>query len=127
MFNPGVPAAFKEIDETDQIGVDVGVRINEGITHTSLGGEIDHGIETVLLEQPLNGWPVCEFHIYVAEAVTLGEGRHPGLFQLRVVIVVEIVKPYDLGSCGYQLLTEMGANKTSSSGYKNLLHCFFPV
>ena len=45
-----VSAAFQYIDKPHQIGIHVSLGIGQGIAHASLGGEIYHDLNRVVLE-----------------------------------------------------------------------------
>ena len=46
-----VPAAFEDIGEADQIGIHIGVRIDQRIAHAGLRGEMDDMGKAMLREQ----------------------------------------------------------------------------
>ena len=98
VLDPGVPAALEEIDKADQVGVDVGVRVDQGIADPGLGGQVHHRIKTVLVEQ-LCRWPLrsASSRLTWVKPLALGQGCHARLFQLRIIVVIEIVETDDLG------------------------------
>ena len=51
MFAAVVPAALQHVDEALDIGVDIGVRMVDRITHAGLSREVDHHLKPVLREQ----------------------------------------------------------------------------
>ena len=47
LFDPMMAAGFQHIDETDQIGIYVGVGILDGVADSGLGRQIDHALRPV--------------------------------------------------------------------------------
>ena len=50
MFYFSLPAALKDIPEPDKVGVNVSVRVLDGIPHARLGGEVHDGVEGIFSE-----------------------------------------------------------------------------
>ena len=53
-------AGFEDIVEADEVALDVGVRVRDGIADSGLGGEVHDDSEVVLLEQAVDGRLVGE-------------------------------------------------------------------
>lgn len=47
MLYAAVPASFQDIDKTHQVRIDVGMRVDQGISHSCLGRKIHDRIEPV--------------------------------------------------------------------------------
>ena len=60
-------ARFKEVRESDEIGVDIGAGIFERVANAGLGGEMDHLGGPVRLEQPVPRVGVGEVQALEAE------------------------------------------------------------
>ena len=55
MLDTMVSATFKDVGKADNIAIDIGERIFDGVAHSGLGGQIDHPIGLVGLECSFNG------------------------------------------------------------------------
>ena len=53
-------AGFEDVVESDEIALDIGVRVRDGIADSGLGGEVHDDGEVVLLEQAVDGRLVGE-------------------------------------------------------------------
>ena len=87
-----VAAALEDVGEADEIGVDIGVRIDQRMAHARLRREMDDMGKAVTLEQRGHALAVGEIELGELEAVELGELREPRLFQLGIVVVVDVVE-----------------------------------
>ena len=54
MLDRVVPAGFEDVVETDDVALYIHIRILDTITHAGLGGEVDHDVEVVFIEKPIN-------------------------------------------------------------------------
>ena len=48
VFDFRVATAFEDVAEANQVAVDVGGGILQGVTHSSLGGEVSDGVEALV-------------------------------------------------------------------------------
>ncbi len=85
-------AAFEHIEEADQIGVDVGVRIDQRIANAGLGGEMHDVGKPVRREQRGHRVAVCEIGLLEAKLRERRKLREPRLLQSRIVVGVEVVE-----------------------------------
>ncbi len=53
-------AGFEDIVEADEIALDIGVRVRDGIADAGLGGEVHDDVEVVLFEEAVDGCLVGE-------------------------------------------------------------------
>ena len=93
-----VPAAFENIGEADEIGIHIGVRIDQRMAHAGLRREMHHERKAMLREQGRHAGAIGEIELDKAKAVELGQLRQPRVFQLRIVISVQIVEPDNLAA-----------------------------
>ena len=63
-----VPATFQQVGKADDVGVDVGVGVLQGIAHSRLRRQVDHRVETMLCKQGFQGWPVNQVDSREGEA-----------------------------------------------------------
>src|SRR3569623_1828296 len=84
-------AALQDIQKTDDVAVDVGARVFDGVAHAGLGGEVHHALRLVLGEHGLDGGAVLDIGAHVDEARMCRRAREPRLLEIDVVVVIEVV------------------------------------
>jgi hypothetical protein len=119
MLDRVVPTALEDVDEGDEIGVHVGVRVGEGIAHAGLGGEMDHALGPHPGEEVRNGGAVGEVELLEGEAGAPLELGQAGEFEADVVIVIEDVHAVDLIAAVQEALGEVETDKTGDTGNKS--------
>lgn len=115
-----VAAGLKDVEKADEVALEVGARVLDGVADTGLGSEVHHYIEAVLSEQALDENGVAQVAAHEGEAaVCVGLGQHAqaGVLDTGVVVAVEVVETDDnvIGLLD-QLLDEERADKAGSSG-----------
>ena len=96
MLDAVAAAAFEDMAEADEVGIEIGLRILDREAHAGLGAEMDDALETALGEEPGHAVAVGEVELFEAEAVMAVEAGEPGLLQSGIVVIVEIVDADDL-------------------------------
>ena len=91
-----VPAAFEHVEEAGQVGVDIGVRIDQRMAHAGLRGEMH---DTGEADAPRTA-PPCRSRsarssLTKAKAGQLREFGEPRLLERRIVIGIEVVDADD--------------------------------
>lgn len=95
MLDAVVAAAFENVEEADEVGIGIAVRIVEGVAHAGLGGEMHDALRAFLGEQIGDGGAVGEVGFDEAE---IGESRQavePGVLKRDFVVVVDVVEADD--------------------------------
>lgn len=115
-----VTAGLEDVEEPDEVALEVGARVLDGVAHARLGGEVHHDVEAVLGEQALNEGGIAQVAAHEGEAaVCVGLGQHAqaGVLDTGVVVAVEVVETDDnvIGLLE-QLLDEKRADKAGCSG-----------
>ena len=87
-----VAAAFEHVDEADQIAVDIGVRIQDGVADAGLGGQVDHLVEFLGGEQRFHAGAISDIQFDEAELRVCSQPLQAGFLELDVVIVVQVVE-----------------------------------
>lgn len=118
-------AGLEHVEESDEVALEVGARVLDGVADARLGGEVHHDIEAVLGEQPLDEGGVAQVAAYEGEAaVCVGLGKHAQarVLDAGVVVAVEVVEAddYVIGLLE-QLLDEERADKTGGSGDEDFI------
>ena len=72
-----VPAALQNIDEAFEVGIDIGVRMVDRMTHAGLGREVDYDLETVLREQRRHCRTIGKVGLHETESRVLAQDVQP--------------------------------------------------
>lgn len=120
-----VTAGLKDVEEADEVALEVGARVLDGVADARLGSEVHHYIEAVLGEQALDEGGVAQVAAHEGEAavrVSLGQHAQAGVLDAGVVIAVEVVEAND-GIIGLlkQLLDEERTDEAGRSGDENFI------
>lgn len=81
--------------EADDVAVDVGQRVFNGVAYPCLGGEVHHALRLVLCETVLHGLPVGQVDAQVGVVGVVGVTRQLRFLDGRIVIVVVVVDADD--------------------------------
>lgn len=125
MLDRVVAAGLEHVEESDEVALEVGARILDGVADARLGGEVHHDVEAVLREQALDEGGVAQVAAHEGEAavrVSLGQHAQAGVLDAGVVIAVEVVEAND-GIIGLlkQLLDEERTDEAGRSGDENFI------
>lgn len=120
-----VAAGLKHVEEADEVALEVGTRILDGVAHARLGGEVHHDVEAVLGEQALDEGGIAQVAAHEGEAavgVGLGQHAQARVLDAGVVVAVEVVEADDcvIGLLE-QLLDEEGTDEAGRSGDENFI------
>src|SRR5438552_9883158 len=115
MLNASVPAAFENVQKTDDIAIDVRVGILERIAHAGLSRQMNDAIRWFALEDIFHSFPVGNVDLNEVETVVLGEPRQSCLLQGNVVVVVEVVQPENIVAAREQPLRDMHPDESCRS------------
>lgn len=120
-----VAAGLKDVEEADEVALEVGARVLDGVAHARLCGEVHHDVETVLREQALDEGGIAQVAAHEGEAavgVGLGQHAQARVLDAGVVIAVKVVEADDcvIGLLE-QLLDEEGTDEAGRSGDENFI------
>ena len=117
-----VPTGLEDIVEAEHVGLDVGIRVLDGIAHTSLGCKIDDDLGVILLEDVIDSGLIGDVTTNEVEGGCL-KFVETRLLQGHVVIRVHIVDTDDLCVNGVAEQTphQITANETGGPCYQNCL------
>ena len=94
MLNGIVTAGFEDVVEANDVALDIDIWILDAISHTGLGGKVDHNIEVVFLEELIDKLAVGNGALHEVIAYSrlltayLFEFAEPVLLQRDLVITV---------------------------------------
>ena len=127
----GVPAAgFEDVEETHDIGVDVGGGVFQGVTHPGLGGQVADRVEFFLCKQAPHPCPVGQVQLDKAVVFVAGAPDHvargnlfpgnagfgqAGILEVDVVVGVDVVQADDFVAAGKQAFGEVEADEAGGS------------
>ena len=118
--------------ESRNVGIDVIVRGRERMAHACLGGEMDHGGETVRGKQRRHAVAVIEIELVEPERIVSGEFRKARLLELGIVIGIEVVEADDTVAVRQQSVRDMESDESGGAGDQNrrsrhVVQSFSPV
>ena len=122
-----VAACLKDVEEADEVALEVGTRVLDGVADARLGGEVHHDVEAALGEQALDEGGVAQVAANESEAavgVYLGQHAQARVLDAGVVVAVEVVEADDhvIGLLE-QLLDEERADEAGGSGDEDFSIC----
>src|SRR3954470_22354716 len=95
-----VPASLQNVQESNKIGIGVGVRMINRMPHASLRRKVDHCSKPMLRKQPRNQRTIREIHLDETESQMLARDSQERLLQGWVIIAVEISNPNHMAPIG---------------------------
>ena len=117
----GVPASLKHIEEARDIGVDIGVWIDQGMTHAGLRSEMHDGGKAMRSKQLGDRLPVCDVDPLELEFRERLEVLDPGLLQVWIVIGIEVIDAHHVMPLPQQAVRDMHADESGRPGDENRL------
>ena len=132
MFNLVVATAFKNIYKSIKIALYICVWISDGISYPSLSSEIDNSIKVSICKQHLHCVGVFKIHPDKTETRVFcgfrelipchfifrdSEFEKPSIFQVRVIVIIDIVESDNRIPRSSSFLLNKAADKSGSSCY----------
>ena len=115
-----MPAALQQVDETDQVGIDVGVRVLKRVPHAGLSRQVDHDVERLGVKN-------------FAQSLALGDvglnKRKIGLglkdlkavfFQFDVIVGIQVVDAGDVNPVRQQAPCKVEPDETGGTGHQHI-------
>ena len=96
MPGTSVAASFQDIEEADKIGIGVGMRIGQRITHSRLRREVNHMGKAMRSEQLRHRFAVRNVELLEPEVGVCSQFCNPGRLQAGVIIGVKAVYSDDV-------------------------------
>ena len=125
-----VAAALEHVEEAGQVGIRIGIRIDQRMPHAGLCGEMHHVRKPVRREQVGHRRAIRQIDLLEAEVRAVG-GKifEPRLLQPGIVVGVEIVEANHAVAIRQQTLADVHADKAGSAGDENgfTRHSLFPL
>ena len=106
-----VPAPFQYVGEADQVGLHIGLRVNERIPHTWLSGEMNDMEESVPGEERRHAVVIGQIQSDKPKGGVHRQPRQTRFLQGGIVVGVEIVQADDRVPCLQQAMRNRLAAK----------------
>ena len=93
-----VAAGLEHVEEADEVALEVGARVLDGVADARLRREVHNNVEAVLREQALDEGGVAQVAAHESEAavgVGLGQHAQARVLDAGVVVAVEVVEADD--------------------------------
>ena len=109
-------AAFQDVDEAGEVGLDVGVRVFQRVPDARLRGEVDDRFGPSAREELRDRRAVRDVGAHVVEAGERLGPVEPRLLERNVVVGIEIVDAAALVAPFEQAQRERGADESGRAG-----------
>ena len=116
-----VPASFQDIEKPFEIGVGVGMRMIDRISHPGLGRHMDHRRKPMLRKQLADRRTVRQIHLHETELRVLAQYVQPRPLQGRVIVIVETVQAENMTALGQELAGDVKTDKSRRTRDQNCL------
>ena len=116
VFNFMIPAAFQNIDESDQVRFNIGLRIGQWVSHPRLSGQIDNHIHTVFLENLFQPLFVGQIGSIKPEQGVRFEYFQPFLLELRIIVIVQVINSENMVSVIEESFGKVETDKAGGAG-----------
>ena len=116
-------ASLQDIVETDEVTLDIGIRISNTITYSCLSCQVHHDLRMVFLEQLIYDWFVSDTAIYHGIAIELLQSAKSLLLDMHIIVVVHVINAHYLDVLHFlqQSKCQVAADKASSTCHEDYL------
>ena len=121
MLDSRMAAAFEDVDKTDQVGVHIGMGIDQRIAHPGLSSKVDHRVKMLGGEKSGCLLPVGHIEFRVHEFLMGLQPGKPVPLEPGVVIVVQVVESHNRPPLGQQAAGKGVADETGRPGDQHLV------
>ena len=122
MTDAVMAARLQDVDEALDIALHIGLRIDQGVAHARLGGEVDHDFEAVVGEQPRDARGIGQVDPRETESEHRLEPGKARLLKPDIIVVVDIIETDDVPALLQKRAGEVKANKACGAGDENWGH-----
>ena len=112
-------ACFENIEKAGEVGVAIGFRIDERVTHSRLRCEIYNMRELSFAKRTIHSFAIGQIafnEIKVCVGFELGEAR---MFQRHIIIGIDVVVAGDFMAFSQEPTRDVKADKTGCAGDEN--------
>ena len=122
-------AGFQNVIEANHVALDVSIRVGDGVTHTSLGTQIDHNIRLILLKNAVDKCLIRKVALDKGVVLELLKLCKTSFLDADIIVIIHVVQTDDLGiQLGSQdALGKVRANETRCASNENCHFRYFPL
>ena len=113
---------FKNIYEAHQIRIDVSLRICQRVSNTRLRREVDDSIKAMRFKQAIDPVTIFQPELLKAESGTTFQLGQSIMFELRLIVVVEIIDANNGVATIQQASCRVHPDEARCSGDQNIRH-----
>src|ERR1700704_831582 len=114
-----VPTAFEQVEEPGEVGVRIGVRIDQGMAYPRLRCEMHDLGKSVRREQVRHRLAIGDIDALEPEIGRCLELRDARLFQARIIVGIEVVDADDVVAVRQQAPCDVHADEPGRTGDEN--------
>gem|GEM_PF-3844699 len=118
MLNFVMPASLEDVDEANQVGVNVGMGVFNGVANPGLRRQVDDARRCELAEGFRHFLTVGDVLADFGKPVPGGQPRKSCLLEGDIVIVVDVIDANDLIAPVQKLVRHMGPDEPGCSRYQ---------
>jgi hypothetical protein len=107
-----VPAGLEDGQEARDIGMDIGLRVVEGVADSRLGCEVDHDVGREGGHLAGEGPGLGNVEAHEPEARVLAQLRKAGLLEADVIVIVDVVDPEHCNALRCQARRDMETHES---------------
>ena len=89
-------AGFQNVIEANHVALDIGIRVGDGVAHTSLGTQIDHNVWVILLKNAVDKCLIRKVTLDKCIVLELLKLCQTSLLDTNIIIIVHVVQANDL-------------------------------
>ena len=118
-----VAAPLQHIEKPDDVGVGIGVRINQGMAHAGLRCEMYHRRKPLRRKQPCGPRAIAEIEWLKLKIRERLEPLQPRPLQGRIIVTVEIVHADNATAKLRKAVRDVRADEAGRSGHQDRIAC----
>src|SRR5215471_1528344 len=116
-----MPATLEDVEKARNIGIDISMRIDQGMTHAGLRGEMHDSRKAMRSKQRRYGFALANVHLDEFEIGERLELREPSLLETRIVIGIEVIEAHHVVSVRQEAARHMHPDEPGRAGNENRL------
>ena len=119
MPTAGMAAALKHVEEADEIGLSVPMRLDERIANPGLSCEVNNVWKPEPGKERRHGGAIGDIKLFEPEAAQVFEFSQPRSLEPNVVIAAQVVETDHRATLVEQATRDVETDKTGGSGHQN--------
>src|SRR5690554_6299603 len=119
MLGAEVAAGFQNVQKAGDVGVHIGLGVDQRVTHTGLGSQVDDPVGPVFFKGRIKGGFIFQVQAQIGEARVVGDSGQAGFFDVHIVVVVEVIHPDNVVAALQQAQSQGIADKARGAGDQN--------